>query len=372
MVYVHVIDEFCVGGAQTHLVTMLRGLLPASSDDHHVVCLFGDGELGEQLRFIGVRVHIFDLRPYLDQRRFLAASEELQILFEELNPEVVEAHLTWSRLLGLFAAWRAGVPRRIGFEQGDIYLHSWKFRLANFAAQIFAHRIVVCSNALQDWMHRTHGVRKSKLVVMHNCVDLQRFSNEQLPPEDLELNAGVVRFCAVGTLGRGVNKRVDVLIRGLAVARSEGTNAELIVCGDGEQRQELEALASSLDLGAYVRFLGTRSDVAQVLRGCDVLCHAAPFEPFGIVAIEAMAAMIPIIVPDSGGIRETVIDARTGLLYPKLDHVALGRAMATLAADSDLRHRMGTAGRELAESQFSVAQYVPLLRALYQSPAHQS
>ena len=369
MIYVHVIDEFRLGGAQTHLVTMLRGLLRTSRAEHHVVGLFGDGEMGAPLRGLGIPVHVLDLRPLLDRGRFLQASTELKRLFLELRPDVVEAHLTWSRLLALFAAWRAGVPRRIGFEQGDLYLNSGKFRMANFGSQLFAHRIVVCSHALKRWVHRTHGIRNSKLVVLHNCVDLGRFSPQALPADDLKPAAGVVRFCAVGTLGRGVNKRVDVLIRGLAVARSEGARAELLVCGDGDQRGELESLAGSLGLGPYVHFLGTRRDIARVLRGCDVFCHAAPFEPFGIVALEAMATMLPIIVPDAGGIRETVIEARTGLLYPPLDAVGLGRAMAKLAADPPLCRRMGEAGRELARSNFSVENYVSRLRHLYQTPA---
>jgi glycosyltransferase involved in cell wall biosynthesis len=82
-----------------------------------------------------------------------------------------------------------------------------------------------------------------------------------------------------------------------------------------------------------------------------------------------MATMLPIIVPDAGGIRETVIEARTGLLYPPLDAVGLGRAMAKLAADPPLCRRMGKAGRELARSNFSVENYVSRLRHLYQTPA---
>jgi glycosyltransferase involved in cell wall biosynthesis len=162
---------------------------------------------------------------------------------------------------------------------------------------------------------------------------------------------------------------VDVLIRGLATARSEGANAQLIVCGDGDQRRELEALAASLGLAPHVHFLGNRTDVAQVLRACDVFCHAAPFEPFGIVAIEAMAAMLPIIVPNTGGIQEIVRHGQTGLLYPALDHQELGRTMTKLAASPELRARMGKAGRQLAESTFSVERYVSRLYGLYRMPA---
>jgi glycosyltransferase involved in cell wall biosynthesis len=158
---------------------------------------------------------------------------------------------------------------------------------------------------------------------------------------------------------------VDICIRALAVAHSAGANAALVICGDGEQRSELEMLASSLGVVSHVKFLGTRSDVVQVLRACDVFCHAAPFEPFGIVAIEAMAAGLPIIVPNSGGIREAVKHRVNGLLYPALDHHALSEAMATLAIEPGLRESMGAAGRKIAEEQFSVQQYLSRLYQAY-------
>jgi glycosyltransferase involved in cell wall biosynthesis len=188
----------------------------------------------------------------------------------------------------------------------------------------------------------------------------------------MEFPGGTVVFCVVGTLGRGVNKRTDVCIRALAAARSAGAKAVLVICGDGEQRNELEDLASSLGIASHVKFLGTRSNVAAVLRACDVFCHAAPFEPFGIVAIEAMAVGLPIVVPDSGGIRETVEHGVNGLIYPALDHQALGEAMLTLTNNPDLRKSMGLAGRRLAEERFSVREYLSKLYQAYGVDVDQS
>jgi glycosyltransferase involved in cell wall biosynthesis len=361
---VHVIDELRTGGAQTHLITMLREAVKYPGIEHHVVTLFGDGELSEEIRDLGLQVHILDLRQYFRKRQFFAAILEVQMLLESLRPDLVEAHLTWSRFIALFAAWRANVRLRIGFEQGDLYMNSWKFRLANFFAQFLAHRIVVCSDALADWVHCTHGISRARLLVMHNCVDLARFNKNGAKAKDVEFSHGTIVFCAVGTLGRGVNKRVDVCIRALAAARSAGAKAALVVCGDGEQRSELEELAQSLGIAPYVKFLGTRSDVAQVLRACHVFCHAAPFEPFGIVAIEAMAVGLPIVVPNSGGVREIVEHGVNGLLYPALNHHALGELMVTLTNESALRERMGTASRRIAEN-FSVQQYVFKLYQAY-------
>lgn len=365
MLQIHVIDELRTGGAQTHLITMLREEIHIPGHEHHVVSLFGDGELGGQIRELGIAVHVLDLRSYLAKRQFLRAINELQSLFEQLRPGLVEGHLTWSRLLGLFAAWRAKVPVRIGFEQGDIYLNSWKFRMANFLAQACAQRIVACSQALADWAHRTHGIFRSKLFVLHNCVDLTRFSPAGPIATDIVFAKNTTIFAAVGTLGRGVNKRVDVLIRGLADARSKGADVALVVCGDGEQRPELERLAESLGIAPHVKFLGTRSDVPAVLRACDGFCHAAPFEPFGIVAIEAMAIGLPAIVPDSGGIREIIEHGVSGFLYPALDHQALSQAMSTLASDVQLRRTIASAGKREVEQHHTVQHYVSKLYRAY-------
>jgi 1,4-alpha-glucan branching enzyme len=365
MLHVHVIDELRTGGAQTHLITMLREAVKYPGIEHHVVTLFGDGELSEEIRDLGLQVHVLDLRPYFRKRKFFGAIFEVQTLLENLRPDLVEAHLTWSRFIALIAAWRANVRLRVGFEQGDLYMNSWRFRVANFFAQSLAHRIVVCSNALADWVHRTHGISRSRLLVMHNCVDLARFSKNGPTAKDVEFGHGTTVFCAVGTLGRGVNKRVDVCIRSLATARSVGAQAALVICGDGEQRSELEELAEALGIAPYVKFLGTRSDVAQVLRACHVFCHAAPFEPFGIVAIEAMAVGLPIVVPSSGGVREIVEHGVNGLLYPALNHHALGELMVTFASEPALRERMGTASRRIVEERFAVEQYLSKLYQAY-------
>jgi 1,4-alpha-glucan branching enzyme len=372
MLHVHVIDELKTGGAQTHLVTMLGEAVTVPGIEHHVISLFGDGELSGEIRNLGIQVHALDLRPYFQERRFLAAAREVQTLLETLRPDLVEAHLTWSRFIALFAAWRAEVPLRIGFEQGDLYMDSWKFRVANFFAQLLAHRIVVCSEAVGDWTRHTHGTFRSKLLILHNCVDPARFSPNGRVADNFDFPDGTTIFCAVGTLGRGVNKRVDVCLRALAVARSAGANAALVICGDGEQRSELEALALFLGIASHVKFLGTRHDVAPVLRACDVFCHAAPFEPFGIVAIEAMAVGLPIVVPNSGGIRETVKPGVNGLVYPALDHRALGAAIRTLTRSPELRGSMGLAGRRFVEETFSVRQYLSRLYQAYGIDVDQS
>jgi glycosyltransferase involved in cell wall biosynthesis len=362
----HIIDELKVGGAQTHLVTILGQLIGHDGFEHHVLSLFGDGIIGDQLRSLGIEVSILDLRPEFARYRFDVAVAKIRAHILCINPEIVEAHLTWSRLLGLFAALLARVPKRYGFEQGDIYLSSPPLRLMNFASQAYIEQFVVCSHALKHWVKHTHGIRSLKITVLHNCVDTERFHPDIRPAADLPASDNAsTRIAIVGSLGTGVKKRTDIAVRALAEARQGGRAIKLLVVGDGSQREALQHLSRELGIEDHVHFLGIRSDIPEVLAACDALCHAAPFEPFGIVAIEAMAMGLPVIVPNSGGIAEAVIDGVTGLLYPPLDSSALAAHMVALHVSPERRLELGHRARESAVNDFSAAVYVKRLYQLY-------
>lgn len=363
----HLIDEFRVGGAQTHLITMLADAQQRHPYRHRVGCLFEDGKISDELRRLGVEMDIFDARASFAGRRFDRVVRRLQQTFVLHRPSVVEAHLSWSRLLGLPAAALAGVPGRIGFEHGDIYMATPALRAANFLTQFAAQEVIVCSDALRRWVEATHHTQHERLRVLHNCVDTKRFQplGSGAAPIAFRLPAGCLRLVTVGTLGRGVNKRVDLSIRALAIAVERGANVGLVVAGDGEQRTELASLANTLGVADRVDFLGMRSDVPAVVASCDLFVHAAPFEPFGIVCLEAMACGIPVVVPDAGGIGEAVRPGQTGLIYRTLDADALADAICRLASDGAERSRMGAAALADVRARFTVEQYVDRLYASY-------
>jgi glycosyltransferase involved in cell wall biosynthesis len=362
----HVVDDSVLGGAETQLVTILRESLRTYPYRHMVVFLFGGGPAVELVQSLGVPVAVLDLQHAVARRRYLEAFRAVLAEIRKSGPDIVVASLSFSRLLGLPAAFLAGVPRRIGFEQGDVYLDSWKWRIANFLSQWFAHSIIVCSHALKRRDMRLHGFREAKLEVLHNCVDSKVFGAFEHPKVSREelFGDGRTIFCAVGSLGRGVNKRTDVCIRALTELRGRGLSAGLVVCGEGPLRGELEELAARLGVSSDVRFLGLRLDVDHVLACCDAFCHAAEFEPFGIACLEAMRMGLPVIVPASGGIVEIVSDGVDGLLYPPLDSRALAARMEEICRNPGKAREMGQHGRHKALSEFSVEAYLPRFYAL--------
>lgn len=129
----------------------------------------------------------------------------------------------------------------------------------------------------------------------------------------------------------------------------------------------LVRLASECVPANRLTFMGTVSDAPDIMRSLDVLVHPCSVEPFGRIAIEAMAAGTPVVGPLTGGIAETVVDGETGLLVKPRDHEAFAGATGLLLSNPDLRARLGAAGRRRASERYSLGLHVERQAALYEN-----
>lgn len=145
-------------------------------------------------------------------------------------------------------------------------------------------------------------------------------------------------------------KGVHLVIR--AFAEMDHPTATLEIAGAGDYRSALEALASSLDLGARVKFLGRIDEAAKLamLRRAWALALASPKEGWGITNLEAAACGTPVVASNSPGIRESVRDGETGFLVPHGDTRAMATAMSQLAQDVGVVDRLGVQARAFAET----------------------
>ena len=141
--------------------------------------------------------------------------------------------------------------------------------------------------------------------------------------------------------------------------------AEFVLVGDGELREELERLAEGLP----VRFLGARDDVPELLASFDVFALPSLYEGLCLAVIEAQAAGVPVVATPVGGIRETVVDGETGLLVPPGDPPALARAIRRLLEDRPAAEAMATEARRRVRERFSIDRMVEETLALYEGLA---
>jgi glycosyltransferase involved in cell wall biosynthesis len=225
--------------------------------------------------------------------------------------------------------------------------------------------------------HRRHlveheGCPAAKIRVIPNGVDIERFHprwpNESLR-RALHLPAGVPAAGIVAALRP--EKHHELFLRAAALIREEVPAARFLIVGEGPQRGHLEALAHRMSLGDAVHFLGTRSDVPEVLSLLDVAVLTSHMESSPVSLLEALACEKPVVATRVGSVPETVLDAETGYLVPPGDARAIADRVVELFREPERAQRMGRAGREHVVANGSVERmvsgYEGLLRQIYAS-----
>ena len=172
--------------------------------------------------------------------------------------------------------------------------------------------------------------------------------------------------CVVGTAARlePVKGLVSV-IQAFAAVRSEVDTVFLEIAGAGSEGSRVRAQVVALGLADAVSLLGWRRDLTEVISSWDVFAQASLDEGFGIAALEAMAAGLPVVATAVGGVRELVVDGQTGFLVPRGDVVALATQLRALACDPELRQALGAAGRVRADTEFGIERMVGSIAQAY-------
>lgn len=158
-------------------------------------------------------------------------------------------------------------------------------------------------------------------------------------------------------------KGIETLVRavGQSKLRGEG-NLKLVIGGgsrpgqsDGIERERIESIVAELGLQDMTLFPGRlgEDNLHLYYAAADVSVVPSHYEPFGLVAIEAMASNTPVVASDVGGLQYTVVSEETGLLAPAQDDAAFAVAIDRILSDSEWRDRLGRAGRQRVEEKFS-------------------
>ncbi|MCZ0756423.1 glycosyltransferase [Anoxybacillus sp. J5B_2022] len=138
------------------------------------------------------------------------------------------------------------------------------------------------------------------------------------------------------------------LIKAFAIIHQQYPNTNLLIVGDGPQRQQYEQLAETLGIRHVTTFTGRvpNTDVPKYINKMDIFAvpSTEDSESFGVAAVEAMACGVPVVVSNVGGLPEVVKKDVTGLIVPKENPDALADAFKRLLSDADLRHQMGENG----------------------------
>ena len=205
-----------------------------------------------------------------------------------------------------------------------------------------ADRVITCSHYMRDHVADIYGLEERRIAVIPNGID----PSDLVPVEDLD--ALRARFAApderlVLLVGRLVyEKGFQLALEALPGLIERVGNVRFIVAGSGTHEQELRAQASELGLDEHGTFLGWIGDdvLHSLYRISDLTVVPSIYEPFGLVALEAMASGCPCLVADTGGLREVVPNDQVGLRFRSRDPESLGRMAERVLVDGELRDRL--------------------------------
>ncbi|MEJ2238612.1 MAG: glycosyltransferase family 4 protein, partial [Gemmatimonadales bacterium] len=201
----------------------------------------------------------------------------------------------------------------------------------------------ISDSTREDLIRR--GVPAASVRVIFPGVDADWFRPDETVPR-----FEVPTFVYVGRLKR--YKGVDTVLQAVALLREEGLDVRLQIAGKGDDQSRLEQIASDLDLGGSVNFLGfvTEGEKRTLLRRAWALVYPSVKEVWGIANVEASACVTPTIASNSPGLRESVVDGETGILVPHRDRHALADAMKRISCSAETVAEFGRSGRHCAES----------------------
>jgi glycosyltransferase involved in cell wall biosynthesis len=188
------------------------------------------------------------------------------------------------------------------------------------------------------------GFDPARIEVIPNGVDLGFYYPEPAVPRYPDPT-----ILYLGRLKR--YKRVDLVIRALALLRDDGVQARLILAGRGDHAGALRRLRDDLGLAARVDMPGyvTDEQKRELFRRVWVHALTSPKEGWGITNLEAAACGTPTVASDSPGLRDSVVHGETGFLVPHGDVALLAERLRVLILDHELRARLGTRARAFAQ-----------------------
>ena len=292
-------------------------------------------------------------------RHASAAAEQVR----RFEPDLVHVHYA-----GGFGLWgmRAGVrPLVVSVWGSDIVdlPRSWVNRFILKKLLRRADHITATSRMLKTATLAYMSGEDEKVSVVPFGINVP----DSCPP----LPDGTPRLCFMKKLRSLTGP--DLLLKALAKAREKIDGISLTIAGDGPMTGELKQLTADLGLNDCVNFAGwiPNERIPDLLAEHHIMVMPSLKEAFGVVILEANACGRPVITSDAGGIAEVVRDNETGIMTPAGDVDRLAGAIIKLAGDRELMSRMGRAGYEFVEQNYSWEKSLDMMTELYERLIHE-
>ena len=362
-----VIPTLDQSGAERQL-TLLATNLPTEQYDIRVIALNRAGFYAEKLRQHGITVEVLNKRFRFDPFTYV----RLRSLLRSWKPNIVHSYLfaanTYARLPGITPSESSII---VSERCVDTWKASWQVQLDRWLRSRMS-RMTVNSESVREFYQNQIEVDSDDLVLIPNAVVIEQYEQESANDGEavsLRTELGLTaEHRLIGYAGRLAPQKCleDLVWAFQMLHQCVDFPVALILIGQGEERQKLADLATSMGCRDKVFFAGHREDASSLISQLDVFCLASSFEGMSNSLMEAMLQGVPVVVSDIKANRELVTHEEMGLVYPLGDCPEMTRAIKRLLDDSQFAQTLSSRATELMRQEYSLDKLVQRHCDLYQ------
>ena len=365
MKIIHLISGGDVGGAKTHVHSLLCGL--AKTEEVQLVC-FMDGPFAEEARQLNIPTKI------VKSRSLRADCRALEALIRQGGYEIIHCHGSRANMMGALLRRHLQIPvvTTVHSDYRLDYLgrplHRVTFGTINKIALRFLDYYIGVSDSMARLLI-SRGFDPKRMFSIYNGVDFTPVT----PPLDRaaffeKIGLQTERDSVVFGIAARISpvKDMTTLVRAFGQAVRQCPSIRLVIAGDGEQAAEIRDLASACCPAGTVCFAGWLTDTDSFYNAIDVNVLTSLSETFPYALTEGARMHCATIASRVGGVPDLIEDGVQGLLFTARDIAALAAHMQTMACDEAARLRMQEALYEKAKRQFSVEATVARQREIYE------
>lgn len=290
---------------------------------------------------------------------------KLIAIVRTFKPDIIHIHSRrGADTLGLIAAKLARLGKVIVARRVDDPLpDNW---FTHMRYQYLPDRVIAVSQGIVQSLTNA-GIDRDVIDQVYSAID---FSSYQVKadPNTVKQELGITTQNVIAVIGQLIPRKGHrFLIEAAADILKQHPDTSFLFLGEGKEREKLAQQVTQLNLDKNFVFAGYRTDIGRILNAIDILVHPATMEGFANVALQAMAAKIPVVSSAVGGMPESVLHEKTGLLVEPKEPKQIAKAVNQLLSDRNYLKKLGTQGQAFVEQRFTIERTAEETLKVYQT-----
>lgn len=336
----YLINSFNIGGAEKAMAKIVSNLDKEKYNIIVVALRMGSGQIISGIEKRGIEIINLGARNKFDFR----VAIKLYKLLKKKEINILWCSLFHATILGRIIGKLAKIPIIINWEHSERFNGLYRATLNKITSSLSNVIIADSEKVASQFKNRLKISSRRVKVIPIGGLDLKNY---------YKLNTKKDTKCIIGSVGSlREPKGYPYLIKAAKIVTEKYPEAEFIIAGEGPAKEKLEQLILRTNLSSNFKLLGYQSDIPKILSKIDIYVQPSLWEGLCMTVIEAMAASLPVIASDVGGISESVINGRTGFLTPPKNPEILAKKIVHLIENPNLRKKMGEKGRKIVEEKY--------------------